>query len=273
MWDEVVHREIFRHRFLSYGMLAFSALHSSVVHPDERHLFSMLFRKYLSMAMPGFQKLLKDANSQDTDILAPCYAMGTLLACISLASLSDNAPVDMSNGIPLPVTFDNILSFITMTRGVVGILTPQRLATRTLLYGVEISDHWDGWIKDIAKPKEPQNRYDALRYDVRNLMGAEGVVHEGVIADLESVSKQVKGEAEQGDASSSQYVACSCAGWVARLPEEFVNHFRSQETAAIVIFQQFIEIIRLGDEHWMLNGWARNTQRAIDQILTTPNDS
>lgn len=90
MWQHIVPKDAVSHPFLMHGLLAFSALHLASLHPQDtllRHHYAQLCQNHQAKAIPEFRQALLDLRSESA---GPCFAMGSVLACLAVAAVSDN---------------------------------------------------------------------------------------------------------------------------------------------------------------------------------------
>lgn len=181
MWQHAVPNDAVSHPFLMHGILSFSALHLAYLHkhtsnsPELRLRYARLAQHHQSEAIPEFRRAL---GSLSPESAGPCFAMGSILASLAVAGVSDNR-LDLllvlpeepgPNSSSSPVTFDTILSIFTLTRGIRGILNPAWVwdTFSTSAYGVAAHGHGNVADDALELPAPSQSIYTRLREKIRD---------------------------------------------------------------------------------------------------------
>lgn len=289
MWQEIVPKDAVSQPFLMHGLLTFSALHLASIHIDDpplRHQYAQLCQYHQAEAIPEFRQALATLGPESA---GPCFAMGSILACLTVAAVSDNR-LDSALGQPgsAAVTLDTILSIFTLIRGIGSILKP--------------SWAWESFASSGYIPALHGHRADSMDYDTFRLPGPiedEYVQFRDKISTMpeaklsethktacldalnkrEQVEKDVMffmrecGSAVQentkgeGDSNKDKIEQSFLFKWIAMVPDEFVALLSARNPVALEILRGFVALTRLLRDVWYLEGFVENANAAIDGIL------
>ncbi|KAM7195854.1 hypothetical protein V8F33_006503 [Rhypophila sp. PSN 637] len=304
MWQQVVPKDAVAHPFLMHGILAFSALHLASLHPDDPPLrlqYARLSQHHQSEAIPEFRKCLANLRPESA---GPCFAMGSILACLAVAAVSDNR-LDraLDEGSPgfsfTPVTYETILAIFTLIRGVRSILDPA-WAWETFSgspYANATHGHGKADNDSFALPPQTQDHYISLQQKIHRAPSCEFSESQKTacieaLSEREKVEKDLVYHREKGRPVEQSFLF----KWVAVVPDDFVSLLMSRNTVAVGILRGFVLLVRLlrdrgqgmshhqdrdGDEHmlddahtigesedaWYLKGFVENAIGAIDGLL------
>lgn len=281
MWQHVVPKDAVSQPFLMHGVLAFAALHLASLNshdPPARLQYARLSQHHQSEAIPEFRRALTPLSP---DSAGPCFAMGSILACLAVAGVSDNrldlllqeGEMDPTSSL---VTFETILSIFALIRGKKGILSPAP-AWETFSssgYIVAIHGHSAADYDAFELPGHIASAYTAARETVET----SALSDSEKAACLEALGARERAEKDLRYAGSDQQNVeqSFLFKWIAVIPDEFVSLLVSRNPVAIEILRGFILLVDLirrrgvdkqdACDDWYLKGFKENALAAINSL-------
>lgn len=294
MWQHVVPKDAVSHSFLMHGLLAFSALHLASLHQDTplRYHYAQLCQSHQAKAIPEFRRALLDLKPESS---GPCFAMGSILACLAVAAVSDNRLELALNdwgfaneGIIVPqsvVCFDTLLSLFTLTRGIRSILEPS-WAWNTFScspYAVAVHGHGAVDFDVFQLPHQISHSYVELRQGIEDIAESElsdiqktaclAALHEREHIEKDLVFHQETAKSQpqptNTDTAPQNNIEPSFLfRWFVTVPDEFVSLLAIRNSAAMEILRGFISLLEPLEDAWYLHGFVANANQALGNTET-----
>ncbi|KAM7187074.1 hypothetical protein V8F20_011142 [Naviculisporaceae sp. PSN 640] len=273
MWQHVVPKDAVSQPFLMHGVLAFAALHLASLNshdPAVRLQYARLSQHHQSEAIPEFRRALSSLSPESA---GPCFAMGSILACLAVAGVSDNrldllleeGDIDSSSS---PMTFETILSIFTLIRGIRGILSPAWAwdTFSTSPYIVAVHGHTVVDYDTFELPDPLRSAYGEARQRVETsaLSGTEKKACLEALDEREKVEKDLRYQGNDQQNLEQSFLF----KWVAVVSDDFVSLLTAKNPVAAEILRGFvllIDLIRDVDlDDWYLKGFKENALGVID---------
>lgn len=272
LWQSVIPEEAIAYPFLVHGMLALSAMHLASLRPSQRARYEQCCRRHQAEAIPSYRQAIQNIRPEAS---GPVFAMASLVALLSLATISDNAlPREQTSSKSQP-TFIDVMSIFTVIRGLEAIFlhgTPLWHNIINSHYRVAVTGHTAIDSQEFELPANVELRYRQLATDCLDTLLEEDNSAKQTCLKAISYLKNIHREllflvSRNPSDEEVNLEPAYVVKWFALVSSQFFDMLRRENTAALVILGDFFVLFRLLENRWFLKNAPVNALRAIQEVI------
>ncbi|KAF2627893.1 hypothetical protein BU25DRAFT_46104 [Macroventuria anomochaeta] len=250
VWSEGIVNVAFQHQFLLHGILAFSALHKTLV-DSQGNRASLLAQAdaHMSTSLATYLRLLEE-NALET--VVPCFLLSSICFAYNLATAQVEEPED-----PLGA----ILHCFRLLRGV----------------KVAIGQHWEqlqqndiigtllGPVRFVGQLPLPEDTECTPLLDLKLLADQFDTPQKGIC--LEAIENLHKTFVKTTLCSSLKQEHSIIMTWPALLSTEFLDLCQARNHVGVLIITYWAVLLARNTGAWWLNGWLVRLIHACEELL------